>query len=37
MSAPRDIMSTPRDVQYIGGNFMSTLEDVQYIGIFDRN
>ena len=36
MSTSGDIMSTSRDVQYIGG-YHEYIRDVQYIGVFNRN
>ena len=36
MSTSGDIMSTSRDVHYIGG-YHEYIRDVQYIGVFIRN
>ena len=36
MSTSKDIMSTSRDVQYIG-EYHERIGDVQYIGVFNRN
>ena len=36
MSTSGDIMSTSRDVLYIGG-YHECIRDVQYIGVFNRN
>ena len=36
MSTLGDIMSTSRDIQYIGRNAMSTSRDIQYIGEYHK-